>query len=99
MLRFALSLTWTVTAVVPLTLGAACAPIKPFGIPKSDGLAPVKTVAFNVNPWLQENNDIDSDGDGLSDFDETHKYFTDPHRQDTDGDGILDGDWSERREY
>jgi len=43
--------------------------------------------------------DVDSDHDGLSDFDEIHKYFTDPHNADTDGDGIPDGDWSERREY
>ena len=41
----------------------------------------------------------DSDGDGLSDFQETHKYFTDPQKSDSDGDGTLDGDWEERREY
>ena len=28
--------------------------------------------------------DIDSDGDGLSDFRETHKYFTDPGQADSD---------------
>ena len=43
--------------------------------------------------------DVDSDHDGLSDFDEIHKYFTDPHDPDTDGDGIPDGDWNERREF
>jgi hypothetical protein len=42
---------------------------------------------------------VDSDHDGLSDFDEIHKYFTDPQKPDTDGDGITDGDWQERREY
>src|SRR3982751_7081011 len=41
----------------------------------------------------------DADNDGLSDFDEVHKYFTDPHKSDTDGDGIPDADWQERREY
>jgi hypothetical protein len=41
----------------------------------------------------------DLDGDGLLDFQETHKYLTDPAKKDTDGDGILDGDWNERREY
>ena len=41
----------------------------------------------------------DRDGDGLSDFEETHKYFTDPAKADSDGDGKPDGDWSERREY
>jgi hypothetical protein len=43
--------------------------------------------------------DRDTDGDGLSDFQESHKYFTDPGKSDSDGDGIPDGDWSERREF
>lgn len=42
---------------------------------------------------------VDSDGDGLSDYEEVHKYLTDPTKKDTDGDGIPDGDWNERREY
>ncbi|MHC4703078.1 MAG: transglutaminase domain-containing protein, partial [Planctomycetota bacterium] len=33
------------------------------------------------------------------DFQEIHKYLTDPARKDTDGDGAADGDWNERREY
>jgi hypothetical protein len=33
----------------------------------------------------------DSDGDGLSDFEERFIYFTDPENQDTDGDGLTDG--------
>jgi len=41
----------------------------------------------------------DTDGDGLSDFSELHKYGTDPARADSDGDGIPDGDRDERREY
>jgi len=32
----------------------------------------------------------DSDGDGLSDFDELNKYFTDPNKADTDGDSYTD---------
>ncbi|MHC4619517.1 MAG: transglutaminase domain-containing protein [Planctomycetota bacterium] len=43
--------------------------------------------------------ETDTDGDGLSDFQEIHKYLTDPTKSDTDGDGIGDGDWHERREY
>jgi hypothetical protein len=43
--------------------------------------------------------DLDSDGDGLSDFQELHKYNTDPHKKDTAGAGISDGDWKGRREY
>lgn len=35
---------------------------------------------------------IDSDNDGLSDFEEINKYGTDPNNPDTDGDGIKDGD-------
>jgi len=41
----------------------------------------------------------DADKDGLSDFHERHKYFTDPKKADSDGDGVPDGDWDERREY
>jgi hypothetical protein len=33
----------------------------------------------------------DSDGDGLSDFDELTKYNTDPFKADTDNDGLTDG--------
>jgi len=43
--------------------------------------------------------DPDADRDGLSDFQELHKYFTDPKKADTDGDGVSDGDWDERREF
>lgn len=43
--------------------------------------------------------DPDRDGDGLSDFAEKHRYFTNPDAADSDGDGKADGDWDERREY
>lgn len=43
--------------------------------------------------------DPDADRDGLSDFREVHKHFTDPKSADSDGDGTPDGDWSERREF
>jgi hypothetical protein len=43
--------------------------------------------------------DPDSDGDGLSDFHEVHKHFTDPAKPDSDADGVPDGDWLERREF
>jgi hypothetical protein len=33
---------------------------------------------------------MDSDGDGLIDFDETHRFKTDPLDHDTDGDGVKD---------
>ena len=35
---------------------------------------------------------IDSDGDGLTDFDELNIYGTDPNNPDTDGDGLKDGE-------
>src|SRR5438876_7222184 len=52
-----------------------------------------------ANRWLLDNDDRDSDGDGLTDFQEIHKYFTDPFRADSRGDGIADGDWEKRREH
>ena len=36
--------------------------------------------------------DVDSDGDGLNDYDEMHRYYTNPDSNDSDGDGLLDGD-------
>jgi outer membrane protein OmpA-like peptidoglycan-associated protein len=35
---------------------------------------------------------VDTDGDGLSDYDEVMIYRTDPNKPDTDGDGLTDGD-------
>ncbi len=46
-----------------------------------------------------EETDPDSDGDGLADFHEVHKYRTDPNKKDTAGKGIADGDWRQRREF
>jgi len=35
---------------------------------------------------------LDSDGDGLSNYDEIHVYHTNPQKPDTDGDGLTDGE-------
>jgi hypothetical protein len=43
--------------------------------------------------------DPDTDGDGLSDFQEVHKYRTDPRKRDTAGAGTPDGDWDARRQH
>jgi hypothetical protein len=43
--------------------------------------------------------DQDSDGDGVSDFHEIHKYRTDPNKKDTAGQSRPDGDWQQRREF
>jgi hypothetical protein len=40
----------------------------------------------------------DADGDGLSDYAELHKYFTDPHKAITGG-SVPDGDWEQRKEF
>ena len=42
-----------------------------------------------INPH-SESDTTDTDGDGLSDWDEINKYFTDPANSDTDGDGWSD---------
>ena len=36
--------------------------------------------------------DIDTDSDGLKDYDEFHSHLTSPTDSDTDGDGYLDGE-------
>ncbi|HYF35748.1 MAG TPA: hypothetical protein VD994_10690, partial [Prosthecobacter sp.] len=40
----------------------------------------------------------DSDGDGLTDFQEVHKYLTNPALAETEA-GKVDGDWQQRREF
>jgi len=41
---------------------------------------------------IQQLKTVDSDHDGLSDYDEIFIFPTDPHNPDTDGDGYSDGD-------
>ena len=41
----------------------------------------------------------DSDGDGLTDWEEIKRHHTDPHDADTDGDGLADGEDPEPREW
>ncbi len=47
--------------------------------------------AAAAEPTAAPDRTVDSDGDGLTDYEETHIYFTDPHNKDTDGDGYDDG--------
>jgi hypothetical protein len=56
-------------------------------------------VLLCVGAAAARGDDRDSDHDGLPDFQETHKYFTNPDSADSDGDGVPDGDWHERREF
>ncbi len=52
-----------------------------------DGLTKKEEKQFGTDP-----NNPDTDGDGLNDGDEVHKYLTNPLNKDTDGDGLTDGD-------
>ncbi len=58
-----------------------------------------RLLAFLLLACAAAASDPDTDGDGLADFAELHKYRTDPAKKDSDGDGKPDGDWDERREY
>lgn len=60
----------------------------------ADGLEDALELQIGTDPRL-----TDTDGDGLSDYDEYCKYRTTPTKADSDGDGIPDSDWNERREY
>jgi len=59
----------------------------------------IALLAINPSTLFAQNGDVDTDKDGLSDFQETYKYLTDPQNPDSDGDGTPDGGWLERREY
>ena len=68
------------------------------------GLVPGQTYYFAVTAYDSQGNEsaysneiphaipaVDTDGDGLSDQDETNIHGTDPNLADTDGDGLSDG--------
>lgn len=59
-----------------------------------DGLEDELELKIGTNP-----HQIDTDADGLSDYDEYCKYRTNATKVDSDGDGKIDSDWRERREY
>jgi RNA polymerase sigma factor (sigma-70 family) len=80
------------TAGLCLGLGAATRPHPPGDTPEK-GFRPVQAGR------RMDRSDPDSDGDGLSDFHEVHKYRTDPKKKDTAGKGVSDGDWQQRREF
>ncbi len=60
---------------------------------------PVRAADAKVLTQAGGGADADSDGDGLSDFQEIHKYRTDPGKFSTARDGVSDGDWQRRREF
>ena len=59
-----------------------------------DGYPDGEEVAHGYSPLVAGKTlkEVDSDGDGLSDWDEIHVYHTDPFNKDTDGDGYPDGE-------
>lgn len=56
-----------------------------------DGLLSEQEIQYGTNPFL-----ADTDGDGLSDYDELFLHSTNPLLADTDGDGLPDG-WEVQR--
>jgi ABC-type transport system substrate-binding protein len=56
------------------------------------GNTATRTWSFTIDTEWIDITKIDSDNDGLSDYDEIFIYGTDPENPDTDGDGINDGD-------
>ncbi|HMO99730.1 MAG TPA: hypothetical protein PKE26_11520 [Kiritimatiellia bacterium] len=58
-----------------------------FDDPDEDGLTNLEEYLLGTDP-----NQDDTDGDGLTDYDEVHLYGTDPTNPDTDSDGLSDGE-------
>ena len=57
-----------------------------------EALNPTNCVTTDITIEVGDGTDVDTDEDGLSDFDEVYIYGTDPLNPDTDGDGCTDGD-------
>ncbi len=51
-----------------------------------------RTLKGKVVPLIEPKFLIDSDGDGLSDWEEVNVFKSDPYNADTDGDGVPDGE-------
>ncbi len=56
----------------------------------ADGFTDKQEINGGYNPLIT-NKDVDSDGDGIMNWEELQKHRTDPFKADTDGDGIPDG--------
>ncbi len=61
------------------------------GLYNPDGQGMSVTNYVDYYPWLTVSNDVDSDGDGISDNAERLIYGTNPNITDSDNDGIEDG--------
>ncbi len=69
--------------------------------PDNDGILTEDELRYGWDPYnaysqdpmtILNDGDYDSDGDGLSNYDEIYTYGTSPIRKDTDDDGIFDGE-------
>lgn len=58
---------------------------------QTSGLLGTSSGSQTNNPPPVDSQNIDSDGDGLTDAQELNVYHTDPNKSDTDGDGYPDG--------
>ncbi len=63
----------------------------PLADQNGDGTITLQDLTVMSGRYLDTCKGLDSDHDGLSDYDEVHAYGTDPYRSDTDGDGLPDG--------
>ena len=76
----------TATLTISPVIGEATSVMMTVTVADDDTPALTDDETFTINVAA-----LDSDGDGLSDFDEINTYLTDPNLADTDGDFIDDG--------
>ncbi len=82
---------YSLTVHIDLNTNAIWEPSEPFGSFGSIAMPFRPTNDFFVSTVVITNSLLDSDGDGVSDFEEEDQYGTDPLDPDTDGDGFEDG--------
>jgi hypothetical protein len=70
---------------------APVVPATPPSIPAPTPVTPGST-STTGQPGMNPNDKTDTDGDGLTDYQEVSIYHTNPFVADTDGDGLTDGD-------
>ncbi len=63
----------------------------PLADQNGDNMITVADMSIIASHYLQSCKGVDTDHDGLSNYDEIHTYHTDPLLSDTDGDGLPDG--------
>lgn len=68
-----------------------CLPTKIFAQVSSSSPAIPTPLGLAAQPSLEQLKNMDSDNDGLSDYEEIYIYHTNPYNPDTDGDGYSDG--------